>query len=255
MQRDKGNSFLRVFSILEYLADADAPRLTPDISEATGIPQPSVYRLCQMLELEGFLVRNMDGNRYSLGPRMFDTARTVLSGAAIGIERRAILTRLVADVGETCNFAIPDKTTMIYADRVESSWPLQIKMGTGTAVPLHCTAAGKLYLSTLQTRKRQSVLKKLELKRYTDKTICDPEQLEQELKNIRKLGYGLDNGEYLEDIVAASVPVHDPQGRFCGSLAIHAPASRMSLERAIENLPRLREAARELESIFEHIDR
>lgn len=253
MQRDKGNSFLRVFGILEFLAEAEAPRPTLDISEATDIPQPSVYRLCQMLEHEGFLVRNMDGNRFSPGPRMFNAARNILSGASIGIERRAILTRLVADVGETCNFAIPDKAFMVYADRVESSWPLQIQMGTGTAVPLHCTAVGKLYLSTLQSRKRNSVLNKLDLKRYTDKTICDKDQLEAELKTIRKQGYAVDRGEYLEEIVAASVPVLDPKGRFCGSVAIHAPESRLSLDQTLGHLPRLNEAARELENIYEEL--
>lgn len=250
MQRDKGQNFLRVFGILEYLGAADTPRPTPEIAEAMGIPQPSVYRLCQMLENEGLLARHLDGKRFILGPRMVRLARDVFAGAAIEIERRAILTRLVADVGETCNLAVPDKTTMVYADRVESSWPLQFQMGAGTTVPLHCTAVGKLYLSTLPARKRRTVLAKLDLTRHTDRTLHTIEALEAELERIRQDGHGIDTGEYLDGMVASSVPVHDPQGRFCAAIAIHGPEPRLTVDMAVAHLPRLRQAAAELEAVF-----
>ena len=40
-----------------------------------------------------------------------------------------------------------DGTELIYLDRVESDWPLQICLNIGSRVPLHCTASGKLFLS------------------------------------------------------------------------------------------------------------
>ncbi|WP_343565337.1 IclR family transcriptional regulator [Kiloniella sp. b19] len=250
MSRDKGNSFLRIFNILEYLSQTDTPQNAVTISEETDIPQPSVYRLCQMLVEEDLIVRHMDGNRYYLGPRMFSLAGNVITGTSIGMERRAILTSLVNAVGETCNFVIPEKTCMTYADRVEASWPIQIQLRPGTVVPLHCTAAGKLYLSTLESRKRKSIISKVELKGHTEKSITTAEELDQELRAIRKQGYSLDRGEFLDGIVAIAAPVHAANGKFCGCIAIHAPETRMSMDKAISHLPRLQEATQEMEKLL-----
>ena len=38
---------------------------------------------------------------------------------------------------------------MVYWDRVETEWPLKVQMPIGTRVPLHCSASGKMYLSSL----------------------------------------------------------------------------------------------------------
>ena len=65
---------------------------------------------------------------------------------------------LVDDIGETCNLVIPGRQSMIYLDRVESAWPLRVQLPIGTRVPLHCTASGKLYLSTLSKSRQQRIL-------------------------------------------------------------------------------------------------
>jgi DNA-binding IclR family transcriptional regulator len=250
MQRDKGNNFLRVFAIVEHLVDAGAPRSLAEITKATGLPKPSASRLCRMLEEEGFLSRHLDGQRYGIGARFFAVARGVIAGGPWQGGRRAVLERLVADVGETCNISIPDRTAMLYADRVEASLPLRIQLPIASRVPLHCTASGKLYLSTLATRRRRALIGRLELKRHTAKTLVDPGALEAELERVRAAGHGSDDEEFLEGMVAVSVPIRDGAGRFCASLAVHGPIQRMTLDRAKSYLPRLRSAADELEDLL-----
>ena len=248
--RDKGNTFLRVFQILEAVADMAKPVSLVEISERTGLPLPTTHRLCQMLLQERFLQYEVGGKHVWAGPRVFGFAGRVLSGAHLNMDRRNILQDLVDEVGETCNVSIPDDLTMIYADRVESGWPLRIQLKTGTHVPLHCTASGKLYLSQLPPEKVDRILARQELERMTQSTITRPADLRKELAKIKRSGYGWDNEEFITGMVAVSVPVRDSKGRFCAAIAVHGPTQRMSLSSARKRLPALRRAAERIETLI-----
>ena len=111
---------------------------------------------------------------------------------------------LVDEVGETCNIALPDGLQMIYAERVETKWPLRIQLPVGTRVPIHCTASGKLYLSSLAPIVFDRVLRNIELKVYTARSIVRAEHLEAEVSKIRSAGYSTDDEEFIEGMVADS---------------------------------------------------
>lgn len=249
--RDKGTTFLRVFQILDAIADVAKPVTASELGVLTGLPAATTHRLCQMLIEKRFLQHEIDGKRVWVGPRVFDFAGRVLSGAHLNMDRHSILQDLVNEIGETCNVSIPDNLTMIYADRVESRWPLRIQLPTGTHVPLHCTASGKLYLSQLPPERIERILSRRELDRMTKATITNPNLLIEELARIRKSGYGWDNEEFIAGMVAISVPIRDSKGRFCAALAVHGPTQRMSLSSARMRLPALRRAAQKIESLIE----
>lgn len=250
MQRDKGRSFLRVFSILEKVSAATAPLSLAELSDDLEIPRPTVHRLCQMLLDERFLEKTAEGNRFLAGPRLFDFAHWIIGSSHHNLERKAILESLVEAVQETCNLAVPDGHRMVYADRVESSWPLQLQLPTGTHVPLYCTASGKLYLSSLPEDEVRHVISRLHLERQTPATITDPEDLLGELARTRAAGFSWDNEEFLEGLIAVAVPVRNSLGQFCAALTVHAPTRRMSLEDAKTRLPALRRAATRIEELI-----
>ncbi len=248
--RDKGNTFLRMFCILEEVVDANGPLTVAEIGDGVGLPRPTTHRLCKVLVAERLLQYEIDGKRLLGGPRLFEFAGHVMSGSHLDLERRAILDALVEEIGETCNISIPDGTRMMYAERVESRWPLRMQLPAGTPVPLHCTASGKLYLSQLTAPVRRRMLVRLPLTKNTPRTITDIDALEAELLRIRDEGYGWDDEEFVDGLVAVSVPIKDQKGRFCAGLALHAPTQRMSLEDALNKLPILEAAAKQIESLL-----
>ncbi len=250
MQRDKGRSFLRVFSILEKVSAATAPLSLSDLSDDLDIPRPTVHRLCQMLMDERLLEKTVEGNRFLAGPRLFEFAHWIIGSSHLNLERKVILESLVEAVRETCNLAVPDGHRMVYADRVESSWPLQLQLPTGTHVPLYCTASGKLYLSSLSDDDVRHVISRLHLERRTPATMTDPDDLLKELARVRAAGFSWDNEEFLEGLIAIAVPVHNSLGQFCAALTVHAPTRRMSLEDAKTRLPALRRAAARIEHLI-----
>lgn len=115
---------------------------------------------------------------------------------------------------------------------------------------MHCTASGKLYLSTLIKSRLQRILNAGGFERKTERTITGPTELSLEIDRIREAGYSQDNEEFIAGMVALANPVKDAHGRMVASLAFHAPTPRMNLEAALSHLDTLREAAWELSRII-----
>jgi DNA-binding IclR family transcriptional regulator len=203
-----------------------------------------------MLEREGFLQRELDGKRFVPGPRLNRLALSVIAGSGLRAERHAILHAVSTEIGETCNVTVPDGSEMHYVDRVETHWPLRLQFPIGTRVPLHCTASGKLFLSSLPNARRKRLLTRLALDRRTARTLTEPATLEAALMRIRKEQLGTDDEEFVDGMVAVAVPVTDPRGRLIATLATHAPRQRMTLEAARRHLPALRRAAAQLSELL-----
>jgi DNA-binding IclR family transcriptional regulator len=174
----------------------------------------------------------------------------IMSNRALGAPRHAILQTLSDEVGETCNCTMLDGDHTVYFDRVEANWPYRIQLPVGTRLPLHCTASGKLFLAHMDSRARQRLIRAAPLKRFTDRTITDPEMLSQELKRIAGDGVGVDNEEFMAGMVAIAVPVFNAANEVCFTVAVHAPTVRKPLDALRQYLPALRKAAAAMASTY-----
>src|SRR5436190_5170459 len=240
------SSTLRAFSVVELIAKAEEPMSLDELTELSGLPKPTVFRILALLVRGGVVARESIEKRYLVGPRLSTLALKVQMHSPARAWRHSILVRLVEEIGETCNFTILDGNDVVYLDRVETSSPVRLHMDTGSRVPLHCTASGKLFLSQMTAVQLRQVLGTGPLKRYTARTITSIDALEKALRKVRADRVGTDIGEYLEGSVCLAVPVTDRDGRICAVVALHGPAPRMTLRKGIEYLPALRRAAKAL---------
>ena len=249
-KEDSVPATLRAFAVVEALARADRPVSLADLSESTQLPKPTVYRMLAMLEDAGLAMREPGLRRYAPGPRLSGLARDVMLSGNFRAARHTILDRLVGEIGETCNFTMLDGDSVIYLDRVEAAWPLRINLSAGSRVPLHCTASGKLLLAMLPKPARERLVAQLQLTAHTDRTITERKRLDRELARIRAQKYATDDEEYHAGLVCVAVPVRDARRRVCAAIAVHAPLSRMPLDRALAHLPALGRAAGAMSTTF-----
>lgn len=240
---------LRLLRLVEEVAMAGVPVTPPQIADALDLPRPTVHRLLATAEQEGFIQRDVDGRSYGPGKRMRRMAGNTLSSQRIRTERLIIMRALAEKVGETCNLAAPDRDAMTYLDRVETHWPLRIQLPVGTRVPLHCTASGKMYLSSLRTDKLDRLLGSLLLEKFTANTLTNPEQLRQELSEVRSRGYATDEQEFMDGMTAIAVPICDTEGRLLTTLSIHYPIVRHKPEGLLQHLGALRKTALAMEEL------
>ncbi|UWQ56578.1 IclR family transcriptional regulator [Leisingera caerulea] len=240
---------LRLLVLLEEVACRGVAVKPAEMIEAMGLPKPTVHRLMQTAETEGFLQRDLDGRAYGPGPRLRQLALNTMSSEHLRTGRLSILKSVAEELGETCNLATPDREGMTYLDRVETKWPLRIQLPIGTQVPFHCTASGKMYLSTLKPSTLEAVLRARPLEALTGKTCTDPDAITAELGAIAGRGYSTDDEEFIDGMVAVAVPVRDARGRLLATLSVHAPVQRRSLQDLTDFLPCLQKAARELANL------
>lgn len=249
-KEDNVPATLRAIAVLEALIAADRPASLVELTDASRLPKPTLYRMLAMLERANLVVREPGARRYAPGPRLAALGRNVMLNGSLRTARHAILARLVEEIGETCNFTMLDGDAVVYLDRVEAAWPLRMNLSSGSHVPLHCTASGKLLLALLPKAARVRLIAHLSLARFTDTTITDPRRLGGELARIRAQKYATDNEEFHAGLVCVAVPVADAGKRVCSAIAVHAPVSRMPLARALEHLSSLRRAAAAMATTF-----
>ena len=246
--REKGSSITRVLEIIEAVAAAKEPLNPTALAEKLDIPKASAHRLVQTLESEGFLQFGLRGGLLP-GERLHATAVNILNSGRHKVLRQAILRELSEEIGETCGLSVPDGLDMLYFDRVQTNWPLQINLPIGSHTPLWCTASGKLYLASLAPDQLERVLPRLPIQQLARNTLTDLSALRDDLARVREEDLSTDSEEFIDGMVACAVPVRDAQGRLMACLFSHAPVIRCSMEQLLEFVPRMRVAAKELESI------
>ncbi|WP_407333395.1 IclR family transcriptional regulator [Enterovibrio sp. 27052020O] len=248
-KREKASSIARVLEIIEAISRAERPPTPLELSIMLDIPKPSIHRLLQQLERDGFVQTNLRGNLIP-AKRLHDLALGVMHTAQFKSMRQAILQKLADEIGETCGISLPNGINMIYYDRVQTNWPLQINLPIGSHTPIWCTASGKLYLSSMPKRRRQRLINNLSLERQARNTITDPIELERTLNEVAENECGIDNEEFIDGMVAISVPIRNEQGQLHACLFTHAPVFRRSLDEMLHFKPQLQRAARELEALM-----
>ncbi|MGP4713060.1 IclR family transcriptional regulator [uncultured Psychrobacter sp.] len=244
----KVSSITRVLEIIEAVSYSSKPISPLELSQMLDIPKPTIHRLVQNLVDEGFVAVDIGGGIIP-GKRVRNLSVELWQHRQFFNERQIILQKLVDDIKETCGIGIPYHTDMIYTNRVATKLPLQIYLPVGIKSPMWCTATGKLYLSQLSLESRRKVLQSLALDKFTKNTIVDISALNTELDHIAKTGVGIDNEEFISEMVAVSVAISDKKSRYLGSLYIHAPTIRVSLDELLSHVPRLREAAKDIQTL------
>jgi IclR family transcriptional regulator, acetate operon repressor len=241
----------RSFAILEHVATSLVPVDMLDIIAALDLPKATAYRLVDWFVGQGYLAREPGRKRLLVGSRLTKLAFGALAASMRNSEAHIVLQRLVHTVNETCNIGTLVNGEVMYLDRVEANhWPLQLQLGSGSRVPLHCSAIGKLFLALTPAPRRRRLLQHLELRRYTDHTIVHAARLQKELRQIRKELVSFDREEFLKGVVCIGVPVFGRGAEMIAAVAIQAPEARLGVEGGRSHLAVLRRAAGELAEIF-----
>jgi IclR family transcriptional regulator, acetate operon repressor len=244
---------LRLFALLEVIAAKDQLFSLQGLVEETGLPKPTLHRMLQQLESVGILQRDRDGKHYSTGARLRRLAENLLVNSTTHGARHIVLRRLVDEVGESCNITAFSGSEVLYLDRMETSAPLRFYLRSGSRVPAHCSASGKLFLSQMTPAQRRRLLAHVPLERFTDKTVTDLPALEREIELAKRNGYALDNEEFLPGLFCVAVLVPCNMGRPNMGIAVQAPVMRLTHDKALNLLPALQRAAAAIAQINEEV--
>lgn len=248
-ERSKRTPQKRILDILEAIIRKPETATPAVLSRSLEIPLPTVYRQLETLSEEKFIALGPTG-AYSLGARLRSLVLNSLADEPQVTRRRAIMRKLSGELNETVSLSVPHGVELVYFDRFESHWPLQINLHVGDSLPLHCCASGKLYLSSFERTAALETFVNLKPDRRARNTIVTRKKFSEELDAIEDRGYALDNEEWFEGMVGAAVPIKNGEGKLCACLSTHVLTARKSLETVDADVPYMLKAASLLERVL-----
>lgn len=222
--------------------DANTPELgVTALSGRLKLAKSTVYRLLSTLASRGYVYQNPATGKYRLGLKAFEVGSLAVSQLTVREVALPFLEKLRDTTKETVHLGVREADAVIYIDKIET--PLSIRMYSriGRRAPLHCTALGKVLLSSELAR-----VARRDLKRYTGNTITDPDVLAKELTQIRERGYALDDEEFEEGLKCVAAPLWDYTGTVVASAGIAGPHIRITSDRLPELIAVVRETAVEI---------
>ncbi len=218
----------RILNILEeFIVDPDN-FTAKKISHKLKIPLATIYRHIETLCEEKYLVAS-NSKKYLPGPKIRNLILKSLPYEPNFTLRRSYLRKLTNDIEETVSLSIPIGTKLVYFDRIEFHWPMQLNLEAGDHLPLHASASGKLYLSSIEEEKVIQIFKNIKTPKTAKNTITDISQFKKELKKIKNQGYAFDDEEWFDGMVGLSVPIFNYQKELCFCLSTHTAKSRKDI--------------------------
>ena len=221
-----------------------------DLSRILGISKSTVWKLLNTFENKGFLVKNQNSDKYSVSIQLFQIACQYYNQVSTRFTVRNFMERLSKKYGETIHFAVRDGDEIVYVEKIDGTFSINIYSRIGRRSPLYAPAVGKVILANLGQEQIADILNRLQLKAYTEKTITSKEALLKALDTIREQGYAVDNEEYELGIRCAGVPIRNIAGRIVGGLSVSGTKSRMTNDLVLEIVKDLKAVS---EDITRHI--
>jgi DNA-binding IclR family transcriptional regulator len=232
----------RAMQILSVFDGQSAPLGVSEIAQATGLHKATAHRILMTLLGGGFLERAADDDRFRLGLRLVELGMGALRGLDFRRAAFPYMQQLVERFDEICTLAVFDRGQMLYVEVVHSDRALTIAARVGRHLPVHCTAAGKMFLAFLPAELVDPILA-APLARYTEKTITSPARLREELEVVRRRGYAIADEEFEIGVWAISAPVRDLASKIVAAMSVPFPSHRLDPERIPEIAQALMEAA------------
>ena len=220
---------------------------TSEVARAAGLPVPTAHRILAALTGRRYLARDERTRRFRLGPAALDLGERARAVLDLRQAALSVLRRLARETDETALLTVPnvEHNRSVCLERVESSQPLRLSVEPGRRLPLHAGASQKALLAFLAEEEVGRVATG-SLERLCRATITDPEELRENLAEIRKRGWAISFEETNVGVWGVAVPLLEEYGGPVAALGLAGPSARLSPDEVVDHLERLREAAVEL---------
>ncbi|MCP3992254.1 MAG: IclR family transcriptional regulator [Actinomycetia bacterium] len=212
----------RSFELLE--AVAGGPAGISELARRVELPTSTVARLLKTMEKVRVVERDTSGV-YRLGSATLALASKARLPGDIAALDRSDLSQLSARLGEVVGLSAQSGSEVLYLTQVDSQDEVQIRDWTGDRLPLHVVSPGLVFLASAPQAEVDAYLDG-DLKRYTNRTVTDPDAIKVRLAEIRQAGYAWTKGEFHPGVNSVAAPLFDDTGTLVGALHSHGPSYR-----------------------------
>lgn len=231
----------RALSVLQvFLTPSDGGELTlTEISDRLDLSQSTVYRFLITFKKAGYVEHNPLSGRYRLGVSCLALGDAFLRNNDIRQRAYSFLVELRDECGETVHLAFLEGREVVYLDKLAGLHPIGLMSSQiGGRSPAYCTGLGKALLAYLPETEIYRVFAGEELHRFTNNTTTSLDRLIEELREIKKLGYAIDNEEHEKGAGCIACPLFNHNG-VVAAISISGPVERVLNNQSSDGLIKL----------------
>jgi DNA-binding IclR family transcriptional regulator len=201
----------RGLDILQCFTPATPELGTSQLARMTGLPQPTVWRLCHTMTELGFLVQVPDQDRLRLGLPVLTLGYAVLASQRIGETAKPYMEAIAKRHQGAVSLGVRDGLNMLYLQRCQGSSIILADLSIGSRVPLAYSATGWAYLAAIPERERKQLIADIRAADRQKWAATEP-SFESSLKEFKKTGYVTNIGSLHPQVNAVAVPVPSQDG-------------------------------------------
>ena len=221
----------RCFDLIDLLAEKEKGLTATEIHRALQLPLSSVTAILYTVCALGYVERDNETARYSLGTKLYSYSGRRNEQQDIVGRCHGLLEQLVAETGLTAHVAVLRDGESMYIDRVAASGLIQISSYIGMRWPLHASGVGKALLAFLPEEELAQTLNYLPLGKFTQFTVTVRSQLEKQLREFRNLGFAWEINEGEPGVACVAAPIFDGMGRPIAAVSITGTTHQINDER------------------------
>lgn len=192
------------------------------IGRALGLPKSSAHRLLAALGRRGLVERDA-GGRYRPGIGLVALGLGVLEREPVVAAARPVLEEEAERLGETVFLVAARAGRLRVLDKAEGTGFLRAAPRVGAEVPVHATAAGKLFLAFAEEAIPAPAGR---LEAFTPETRTSRRAVAAEVARARRDGFAVNRDEWIPGLSVVAAPVI-AKGRMAAALAVAAPSPRL----------------------------
>lgn len=228
------NSTEKVIWLLKRLGDPPYELGLTELANELGCAKSGVYKILNVLLLEGFVCQHYETKKYCLGPAIHKLGLEYDEQKVLWNYAEPIVTEINNITQESVYVCVRHGDTAIVAYGKETRNVLRLKSKLGALCPINAGSMGKLMAAFHDSQKIKNLLATTALEPKTANTIVDPQLLLSTYDKIRSQGYSTSFEENCIGAGGIAAPIWNKSGKVIAGLSISAPRIRFTEEKLNE---------------------
>jgi DNA-binding IclR family transcriptional regulator len=183
-----------------------------DIARLTGLPQPTIWRLCHTLETLGYLVPGKSPGKLRPGPAILTLGSASLLRSGIAEVAYPLMKQIADRYQASVSLAERHRLNMVITQRAEADTILRLNFYIGATLAIERSALGWAYLSAVSDHEREHILAAVE-RQAASRSEQARRDIAAALAHYQRHGFVFNLRRYHPDVNAIGVPVVASDGK------------------------------------------
>lgn len=249
------NSVDRALDVIILLHEVGKEMGVSEIAEKLDTYKSTIHRTLMSLEGKGFVKQNPETEKYWLGMKLYTIGMEISNKMSIKQVIKPFCDELHKEFSEVVNASVLDLTRadnpqgIIIYKSYDVNQLLIVNPPEGASSPVYGSSVGKCLLAFNDIDLEQ--YKDIPLKKYTENTIDNWDELKKDIEDVKVNGYAVDDEELEIGLTCIGAPILDRHNKAVAAISLSGPTQRMKSGDFDYKIKRVLEVAKEISKQFQ----